>query len=78
MVKASFPGDFVVQRAPRVIVSLPPPPIFSIFCGGMQAVFWHSSAHCLGLAMEKKYGCHLTHGPPVDNGFFYDCFMGGW
>lgn len=42
-----------------------------------QAVFWHSSAHCLGLAMEKKYGCHLTHGPPVDNGFFYDCYMGG-
>eukprot|EP00752_Nemacystus_decipiens_P007942 g7095.t1 len=41
-----------------------------------QAVFWHSSAHCLGLAMEKKYGCHLTHGPPVDNGFFYDCYMG--
>eukprot|EP00904_Undaria_pinnatifida_P009307 jgi/Undpi1/5506/HiC_scaffold_2.g00785.m1 len=42
-----------------------------------QTVFWHSSAHCLGLAMEKKYGCHLTHGPPVDNGFFYDCYMGG-
>ncbi|CAM9180076.1 unnamed protein product [Ascophyllum nodosum] len=41
-----------------------------------KAVFWHSSAHCLGLAMEKKYGCHLTHGPPVDNGFFYDCYMG--
>ncbi|CAN0006610.1 unnamed protein product [Ectocarpus sp. 12 AP-2014] len=42
-----------------------------------QTVFWHSSAHCLGLAMEKKFGCHLTHGPPVDNGFFYDCYMGG-
>ncbi|CAN0375654.1 unnamed protein product, partial [Phaeothamnion confervicola] len=37
-----------------------------------QAVFWHSSAHCLGLAMERKYGCHLTHGPPIENGFFYD------
>ncbi|CAM9886383.1 unnamed protein product, partial [Discosporangium mesarthrocarpum] len=41
-----------------------------------KTVFWHSSAHCLGMAMEKKYGCHLTHGPPVENGFFYDCFMG--
>ncbi|CAN0030206.1 unnamed protein product [Ectocarpus sp. 6 AP-2014] len=42
-----------------------------------QTVFWHSSAHCLGFALEKKFGCHLTHGPPVDNGFFYDCYMGG-
>jgi threonyl-tRNA synthetase len=42
----------------------------------MQAVFWHSSAHCLGHAMECKYGCHLTHGPPIEQGFFYDCYMG--
>lgn len=47
-----------------------------LLCWCVQTVFWHSSAHCLGLAMEKKYGCHLTHGPPVDNGFFYDCYMG--
>ncbi|CAM9405474.1 unnamed protein product [Chrysoparadoxa australica] len=41
-----------------------------------KAVFWHSSAHCLGHAMEKTYGCHLTHGPPIEGGFFYDCYMG--
>eukprot|EP00953_Heterococcus_sp_UTEX-ZZ885_P032493 16968-Heterococcus_DN1.PRE.1 len=41
-----------------------------------DAVFWHSSAHCLGHAMECKYGCHLTHGPPIEQGFFYDCYMG--
>lgn len=41
-----------------------------------QAVFWHSSAHCLGHAMECTYGCHLTHGPPIESGFFYDCYMG--
>eukprot|EP00611_Tribonema_gayanum_P010835 TRINITY_DN20953_c0_g1_i1.p1 TRINITY_DN20953_c0_g1~~TRINITY_DN20953_c0_g1_i1.p1 ORF type:complete len:780 (+),score=275.37 TRINITY_DN20953_c0_g1_i1:107-2446(+) len=41
-----------------------------------QAVFWHSSAHCLGHAMECRYGCHLTHGPPIEQGFFYDCYMG--
>lgn len=41
-------------------------------------VFWHSSAHCLGSAMEKHYGCHLTIGPPVENGFYYDGYMGDY
>lgn len=41
-----------------------------------KAVLWHSSAHCLGYAMERCYGCHLTHGPPIENGFFYDAYMG--
>lgn len=35
-------------------------------------VFWHSSAHVLGEALERIYGCHLTRGPPQDDGFFYD------
>lgn len=37
-----------------------------------KAVFWHSSAHVLGEACECHYGCHLSHGPPTDDGFFYD------
>lgn len=37
-----------------------------------RAVFWHSSAHVLGEACECHYGCHLSHGPPTDDGFFYD------
>jgi len=41
-----------------------------------QTVFWHSSSHVLGLALEKLYGCHLTIGPPLQNGFYYDCYMG--
>jgi len=41
-----------------------------------QMVFWHSSAHCLGSSMECKFGCHLTIGPPVEPGFYYDCYMG--
>jgi len=41
-----------------------------------KAVFWHSSAHMLGQALEKKYGAHLTIGPPVQDGFYYDCYMG--
>ncbi|KAF6273384.1 hypothetical protein mRhiFer1_016571 [Rhinolophus ferrumequinum] len=40
-----------------------------------QAVYWHSSAHVLGEAMELYYGGHLCHGLPVDNGFYYDMFI---
>uniref|UniRef100_A0A1L8DI25 threonine--tRNA ligase n=1 Tax=Nyssomyia neivai TaxID=330878 RepID=A0A1L8DI25_9DIPT len=42
-----------------------------------QAVFWHSSAHILGEAMEKMYGGHLCYGPPIENGFYYDMFIDG-
>jgi len=34
--------------------------------------FWHSSAHVLGQALEKKYGAHLTVGPALEEGFYYD------
>ncbi|EDK45731.1 threonyl-tRNA synthetase [Lodderomyces elongisporus NRRL YB-4239] len=37
-----------------------------------KAVFWHSSVHILGESCECHYGCHLSHGPPTDDGFFYD------
>jgi len=39
-----------------------------------QAVFWHSSAHILGEAMEKIYGGHLCYGPPIEQGFYYDMY----
>ena len=26
--------------------------------------------------MENDFGVHLTHGPPTDAGFFYDCYTG--
>lgn len=35
-------------------------------------VFWHSSAHVLGEAAECQFHCLLSHGPPVEQGFFYD------
>ena len=41
-----------------------------------KAVFWHSSAHVLGECIECELGAQLTVGPPVENGFFYDCYMG--
>ena len=37
-----------------------------------RKVFWHSSAHVLGESAECQYQCLLSHGPPVDQGFFYD------
>lgn len=37
-----------------------------------QYVFWHSSAHMLGEAMELQCGGHLCYGPPIEEGFYYD------
>jgi len=41
-----------------------------------QTVFWHSSAHILGEALETQYGNKLTIGPPLAGGFYYDSYMG--
>uniref|UniRef100_A0A7M4EQ77 threonine--tRNA ligase n=1 Tax=Crocodylus porosus TaxID=8502 RepID=A0A7M4EQ77_CROPO len=40
-----------------------------------QAVYWHSSAHILGEAMESYYGGCLCYGPPIENGFYYDMYI---
>ncbi|KAI1172419.1 hypothetical protein F4777DRAFT_561536 [Nemania sp. FL0916] len=39
-----------------------------------KQVFWHSSAHVLGEASERHFGCHLCNGPPTTDppGFYYD------
>ncbi|KAL7521023.1 hypothetical protein ACHAWX_005721 [Stephanocyclus meneghinianus] len=41
-----------------------------------RTVFWHSSAHVLGEALERLYGARLTIGPPLAGGFYYDSYMG--
>ncbi|WFD34886.1 threonine--tRNA ligase [Malassezia cuniculi] len=41
-----------------------------------KRVFWHSSAHVLGEAAERHYGCHLCIGPPTEEGFYYEMGMG--
>jgi threonyl-tRNA synthetase len=41
-----------------------------------KTVFWHSSAHILGSALEHTYGSHLCIGPPLEEGFYYDTYMG--
>jgi len=40
-----------------------------------KAVFWHSSAHTVGEAMELHYGGCLCYGPPIEEGFYYDMFI---
>jgi hypothetical protein len=49
-------------------------PQFDLIPNLFQAVFWHSSAHILGEAMERVYGGHLCYGPPIENGFYYDMY----
>lgn len=41
-----------------------------------KSVFWHSSAHMLGEALEQFYGVKLCTGPAVQDGFYYDAYMG--
>ncbi|XP_020767496.2 threonine--tRNA ligase 2, cytoplasmic [Odocoileus virginianus] len=40
-----------------------------------QAVYWHSSAHVLGEALELHYGGLLCCSPPGDDGFHYDVYV---
>lgn len=40
-----------------------------------KEVFWHSSAHILGEAMELVYAGDLCYGPTVEGGFYYDMYM---
>lgn len=42
-----------------------------------KTVFWHSSAHILGEALERVYGGHLCYGPPIEEGYYYDMYTEG-
>ncbi|KAI1471842.1 threonyl-tRNA synthetase [Daldinia caldariorum] len=42
-----------------------------------KEVFWHSSAHILGEACERRFGCSLCIGPPIDDGFYYEMALPG-
>ena len=38
--------------------------------------FWHSSAHLLGSAIENIFGAKLCTGPALEEGFYYDFYLG--
>lgn len=42
-----------------------------------KKVFWHSSAHILGEAAERRFGCNLCFGPPIEDGFYYEMALPG-
>ncbi|MCY4162406.1 MAG: threonine--tRNA ligase [Flavobacteriaceae bacterium] len=43
-----------------------------------KKAFWHSSAHVLAQVLVELYpDCHLTIGPPIDQGFYYDVSFNG-
>jgi threonyl-tRNA synthetase len=41
-----------------------------------KMVFWHSSAHVLGECLECNMGGKLCIGPPTEEGFYYDAYVG--
>ncbi|KAF0981384.1 hypothetical protein FDP41_012494 [Naegleria fowleri] len=42
-----------------------------------KEVFWHSSSHVMGEALEDVFKCYLCKGPPLeDGGFYYEAYMG--
>nr|XP_039248388.1 threonine--tRNA ligase 1, cytoplasmic-like isoform X1 [Styela clava] len=40
-----------------------------------KAVYWHSTAHVMGEAMERVLGGCLCYGPPIEQGFYYDMYL---
>ena len=43
-----------------------------------QSTFWHSSAHLLGSSIETAFGAKLCIGPALEEGFYYDSYMGSY
>ena len=41
-----------------------------------RETYWHSSAHILGECMERYFGGALCYGPDIEDGFYYDMWMG--
>ncbi len=42
-----------------------------------KKAFWHSSSHVMAQALQELYpGIHLTIGPAIENGFYYDVDFG--
>jgi len=69
-------GRDVRLPAPLVRVCTPATRLSRARVRPRAQTFWHSSAHVLGEVLELTFGCDLTIGPSLEEGFYYDCFMG--
>jgi len=74
--KATDPNAFVFWDATRPFEGDVELQLLQFTDDEGKETFWHSSAHVLGETLELEYGVHLTHGPPTQDGFFYDSFAG--
>lgn len=44
-----------------------------------RETFWHTSSHILAQAVKELFpNAQLTIGPPIENGFYYDFYMGDY
>lgn len=73
------PGVCFLVLYPHAHSSLRPPGDFPRCSCGLASVppqvYWHSSAHILGEALELHYGGLLCCSPPGDGGFHYDVYL---
>ena len=44
---------------------------------GLRVAFAPCACACAPQALETEFSARLTHGPPLENGFFYDSYLGG-
>ena len=68
-----------LQPSPCCVKAMLPPALtlrVSEAAAGLAQTFWHSSAHVLGEALESCFGAKLTIGPALEEGFYYDCYLG--
>jgi len=41
-----------------------------------RSFFFRRNFFFVGASLERNFGAKLTVGPPLDSGFYYDCYMG--
>jgi hypothetical protein len=64
------------RRWPWLLEFLPNAQKANHYVAAHLQTFWHSSSHALGEALEAEFGADLTIGPALEEGFYYDCYLG--
>jgi hypothetical protein len=71
-----WPGGCMEEPTGLAGTKNTPQPALAPLAPPLAQTFWHSSAHVLGEALEMEFGVDLTIGPALEEGFYYDCYMG--